>query len=280
MNWRVIRWILVIILLILNIGLFGYSVYQKRQLYVVPTERIEYVRERFEEWGYQLPKEISRRQYPKRRLILEVTDLEDRANAFWSEDYEKSYMPGSRILYTCGTQTLTVDREQSSMVFTENDPDYQNADTLTDAKVERTAREQAQSMMNNKDLILVRVLSDDVGTRIYYFCEKYKDDILFANRAIITVTYGAVVRASVSQFTVRGYEDTAYAVYPIDELLYSCLRTLGQAEEGTQLNLNYGYAMAGQEDEVFYCTPSVWIGKPDGTGLMVDQLTDKSSDLF
>ena len=127
MNWRVIRWILVIILLILNIGLFGYSVYQKRQLYVVPTERIECVRERFEEWGYQLPKEISRRQYPKKRLILEVTDLEDRANAFWSEDYEKSYMPGSRILYTCGTQTLTVDREQSSMVVTENDPDYQNA---------------------------------------------------------------------------------------------------------------------------------------------------------
>ena len=278
MNWRVIRWILLIILVLLNLGLFFYSTYTNRQMYVVPRDRIENVRRQYEARGYELPENISNKQYPRHRLLLTPNDLEKRADAMWTEDYEKSYMPGSRIMYTCGTETITIDRDQSSMAYLQNEPGEPKE--VSEEEAQLMAQEKARSMMDLQDLKLIRTLTDEEGTYIFTFCEPYKNEVVFPNRTVVTVSQGTVIRASMVQYQIQGYDEGTWPIYPIDELLYSCLPSLGQRDELTELTIYYGYSIKSTEEELVSCDPSIWLVRPDGTGLLINQLTDTITDIL
>ena len=284
MNWRVIRWLLVIILVVLNLGLFGYSMYLNSQLYMVPRDRIDGLISRFEDWGYELPEKLPRDQSPEKQLLLERNDLEVRADSFFTETFEKSYMVDARVLYTCGARTLTIDRERSTMIYADNEPVYEEDAT---AEEERdTAFQFAGQMFQNTDIRVIRTQTVDEDTTVYYICEVYEKQILFSNRIMVTMTHNTVTHASMTQYKVVGYGTTAQPVYPIDELLYSCRYDLetASAQETTetdleQLSLYYGYVASRTEDNTIYCAPALWVGRADGSGLLVNRYTDEIMDL-
>lgn len=281
MNWRSIRWFLIILLVVLNVVLFGYSRYIDRQLYVVPASRIADARERFADWGYTLPDQIPDRHRPAAALVLQQNDLETRADQYWSTDYEKSYMVDARVLYTCGTETLTVDRDHSNMIYTQNDPAYDPG--LEESRWSEIALQMAQGLTGVQDLTLIRSTATEDGVRLFYFCEKYDGKLLFANQTIVTVTRGAVVRAVMTQYQVQGYETEKLNQYPVDELLYTGLRQLGPAAEDRTspetISLFFGYQIYSNEEDGIRCVPTMVILKEDGTGLRLNRFTDASTVL-
>ena len=281
MNWKVIRWVLLIILVALNLGLFAYSMYIDRQMYVVPRERIENLEQRFESWGYRLPKDLPRNQAPKKCLLMEKNDLESRADSFFTEAFEKSFMVDARVLYTCGSRTLTLDRDRSSLVYQDNgeipeaeaDPETQKETALTFAA----------GIMNNSDLIIVKTAEEE-DAAVFYICERYEEEILFSNRTAVTISHGTVTHAAMTQYKVTGYDSEAQAIYPIDELLYSCRAELKRdpAEKESSslepLDLLYGYFAAQTEENTIFCNPALWVGRSDGSGLLIDRYTDEIVD--
>ena len=276
MNWRSIRWILMIVFVVLNLVLFGYSRYQNRRLYEVPASRITDLKERFEAWGYTLPEQIPANHYPAAELVLQENDLESQADQYWSTDYEKSYMVDARVLYTCGTETLTVDRDHSNMVYTQNDPVYDL--TLDEAQWEEAALAMARSLTKIENLTLVRRVQSAEDTILFYFCESYEGQLLFANQTIVTVTDGAVLRASMTQYKVQGYGSQKKNLYPIDELLYSGLKQIRRAEEDhagpEPLQLFFGYQIQSIDEEGIHCAPTMAIIREDGSGLRINRFTD------
>ncbi len=276
MNWKVIRRILLLILVLLNLGLWGYTRYVRLQMYEVPTDRMEKLYDHYETAGYHLPEELPRRQYPMRRLLLAVRDPEPMADGFFSDNYEKSFMPGSRILYTCGSETLTIDRDHSWSSYSQNEP--QTRMDLSEDEIQEQARAFAERLMQTENLVQTRRLEGEDGTRIYFYCEKSKDTIVFSNRAAITVSGGAIIRATVTQYTVSGYEEAEQPVYPIDELLYACPRRLGSGED-TELSVLFGYMLSETEDDIMYCNPTIVLVRPDGYGLQIDQYNDTVREL-
>ena len=276
MNWRSIRWILLIVFAILNLVLFAYSRYQNQRLYEVPDSRITDLKERFEAWGYTLPEQIPANHYPAAELILVENDLETQADQYWNTDFEKSYMVDARVLYTCGTETLTVDRDHSNMVYTQNDPAYDPS--LDIVQQEEAALTTARGLTKVENLTCIRCVQSSEDTWIFYFCEPYDGQLLFANQTIVTVTNGAVVRASMTQYKVQGYTDQKMNQYPIDELLYSVLKQMGRAaEERTDLEpleLFYGYQIQSIEEDGIRCAPTTAIIRENGSGLRINRFTD------
>ncbi|MBR2263615.1 MAG: hypothetical protein IJ917_04605 [Firmicutes bacterium] len=281
MNWKSVRWILIIIFALLNLVLFGYGRVINRQMYEVPEARMLDLKARFADWGYALPEQLSSTHYPAAELILQESDLESRADQYWDTDYEKSYMVDARMLYTCGTETLTVDRDHSNMVYTQNRPAYDFS--LDKEQWETKALETARKMTKVEDLTRIRRVKTTGDTIVYTFCERYDGQLLFANQTVVTVTNGAVVRASMTQYKIQGYETRKLNQYPVDEMLYSGLKQLGPAAEGRStpesLEVFFGYQIHSIEEDGIYCVPMVAVIREDGSGLRINRFTDTSTVL-
>ncbi len=281
MNWKTVRWILIIIFALLNMVLFGYSRQIDRQMYEVPKARIEDLKTRFADWGYALPETLPSTHYPAAELILQENDLEARADQYWDKEFEKSYMVDARVLYSCGTETLTVDRDHSNMVYTQNRPSYDFS--LDKDQWETLAIEAARRLTKVEDLTLIRRVKTTGDTIVFNFCERYGGQLLFANQTVVTVTNGVVVRASMTQYKVVGFEQQKLNQYPVDELLYSGLKQLGPAAEGRtgleQLKVFFGYQIHSIEEDGIYCVPMVAIIREDGSGLRINRFTDTSTVL-
>ncbi len=276
MNWKAIRVALLFLLILLNAGLLGYNILQSVERYVVPAERVDGLRERFREKGYALPDDIPRAQYPKKRLRLSANNLESRADSFWDADYEKSYMIGSKILYTCGNETLTVDRDTSSMVYSQTlRPPYAKA---TEAE-RNTAERFAARMMQNDELTLLSKTPAADGSSVYTFSEAYQDTLVFSNTVKVAMQYGKIRQAEMTQYAVTGYEPEKQYIYPVDEILSYCLRDMEEPEEKTEkLTLFYGYSRSAWEAGGGFADPCILILYEDGSGLMADQYTVSVSE--
>ena len=149
-----------------------------------------------------------------------------------------------------------------------------------------TAFQFAGQMFQNTDIRVIRTQTVDEDTTVYYICEVYEKQILFSNRIMVTMTHNTVTHATMTQYKVVGYGTTAQPVYPIDELLYSCRYDLeaASAQETAetdleQLSLYYGYIASRTEDNTIYCAPALWVGRADGSGLLVNRYTDEIMDL-
>lgn len=270
MNWKTIRLALLCLILALNIGLFGYNLYLNMERYIVPHERIEQLKEQYRKAGYVLPDTISTKQYPMKGLLLKKVDLEKRADAFWDAEYEKSYMIGSKVLYTCGTETVTVDRYNSSLTYTQNRPVYTYG--LSRKEEEEIALRFACRLLNSEDLTLLSVSESKPGVYVYLFCESYKGQLVFSKGASVTVCDGAVQQASMTQYTIEGFLDEQ-PIYPVDEVLFSCLKELGNAETTEELTLFYGYMAQDAQRDTIHGDPYIFILQKDGEQLLVNRYT-------
>ena len=267
MNWKVIRLALLVMLVILNIGLFGYNTMVNRERYVVPKERIERIQEQYRKQGYILEGTIPREQFPKQRLRLEKENLEDRADGFWNEEYEKSYMIGSKILYTCGSEMLTIDRESSMLHYEQNEPVYEK--TMDEERDERLAYAFARILMDAEELKLI-LMQEQEGTVIYTFCEVYDDTLVFCNGIDVAVYRGAVVEADMQQYRILGYDEEERYIYPVDEVLHAC-QDLWPSEDTSQvLYLYCGYGIR-PDGESGYGEPYILLSNDIGDRVLVNQ---------
>lgn len=267
MNWRVIRLALLVMLVILNIGLFTYNTAVERERYVVPKERIERIQEQYRKKGYILEGTIPRDQYPIQRLVLEKENLEERADGFWNEEYEKSYMIGSKILYTCGSEVLTIDRASGRLHYEQNEPIYEK--TVDEERDERLAYTFARILMDAEELKPI-LKQKERGRVIYTYCEVYDENLVFCNGIDVTMYRGAVVEADMQQYRIQGYDEEERNRYPIDEVLYAC-QDLWPAKGGSEvLYLYCGYGLR-EEGESVYGEPQVLLSNEHGERMLVNQ---------
>ena len=138
-------------------------------------------------------------------------------------------------------------------------------------------------MTKVEDLTRIRRVKTTGDTIVYTFCERYDGQLLFANQTVVTVTNGAVVRASMTQYKIQGYETRKLNQYPVDEMLYSGLKQLGPAAEGRStpesLEVFFGYQIHSIEEDGIYCVPMVAVIREDGSGLRINRFTDTSTVL-
>lgn len=271
MNWRAIRIALLLMLIILNLGLLAYNVILSRERYVVPDERIQLLREQYERKGYTLPEDLPVEQYPMKRLQLQEMDLEQRADGFWNKEYEKSYMIGSKILYTCESEVLTIDRDNSTMQYIQHLPKYEPGATVEDDQ--RLAISFARIMMEEESLELLQVQKGPEGADIYTFCQKYDDQLIFCNRIAVSVYQGAIIEAYMQQYQISGYEEEERFIYPVDEVLFACLDEIRSSPDGGTLKLYYGYDMVPSGTNRYFGEPHILIYNGDEQGLLVNQYT-------
>lgn len=271
MNWRAIRLALLLMLVALNLGLLAYNVTLYRERYVVPDERIALVQEQYLREGYILPDTLPQKQFPVKRLVLKKMDLEERADGFWNEEYEKSYMIGSKVLYTSGSEVLTLDRDTSVMHYVQNEPELQKGSTKEEEH--RLAISFARVMMQEEALTLVQIQEGTEGADIYTFCQEYNEQLIFCNGISVTVYQGAVIEAYMQQYRIEGYDDEEQFIYPIDEVLFACLGEIGEREAPASLELFYGYDVVRSGENQYYGEPQILICYGNGRNLLVNQYT-------
>ena len=117
MNEKRMGTVILILLIVLNLVLFGYHTYQDLTENRVPKERIEQIKEIYQKSGITIKIEPQRRKESPPILILEEANLEQMAETYLEGIYEKSFIYGSKVQYISGSRMILTDRKNHSISY-------------------------------------------------------------------------------------------------------------------------------------------------------------------
>ena len=248
MNERRMGRVILILLILLNLLLLGYYLYQQVSVNWVPVERIAQVRELYQKSGIEIQTEPERRnlQYPL--LELGEANLDQMVETFLSDSYEKTYIYGSEVQYISEQAVIVTNRREHSISYQDQALDtdalQQKGVSVEDwARQCRITLEEAESLMEEKakdfahkwlgeDISLSKVEKNSEGYR-YCFHAMREEMILYFNELQVFVSFGEVVSAQLTYWEVTGEADETYVLLPIDEILYAMLGNIkAEMEEG------------------------------------------------
>ena len=268
MNERRMGRVILILLILLNLILLGYYLYQQINVNWVPAERIAQVEELYKKSGIEIQTEPDRRnrQYP----LLEVgeANLDQMVEDFLNEPYEKTYIYGSEVQYVSEHLLIITDRKEHKISYQDRSKEaetlqYHGVSVEDWARQSRISMEEAEGIMEEKakdfahkwlgeDISLSKVVKTSEGY-VYRFYAMREQMVLCFNELQVCVSYGEVTSAQLTYWDVVEEADETYVLLPIDEILYAMLGNIKADME------------EGQKDEVVMIMDGYHIEKSDGT---------------
>ncbi len=235
-NWRTIHTVLLLLLILVNLGLFWANRMEMDRLYSASDEELERVLALYDRENIQVDAVLRREGYPKAPAILGgagflTTELVEK---FLGTEYRTAYMDARQRRYTKGEESILLDPEGHRFVYT---------GTLKAESVEELA---------------ARCLSGWICTEYeenrWVYVQKKEDLYLYYNRAEFLVSDEGQITLELQYYEPLGYETTTREVRPLDELMYGALREiLLRSPEGAVLQeIRYGYDLNSYRDAV-YC---------------------------
>lgn len=268
MNERRMGRVILILLILLNLILLGYYLYQQINVNWVPAERIAQVEELYKKSGIEIQTEPDRRnrQYP----LLEVgeANLDQMVEDFLNEPYEKTYIYGSEVQYVSEHFLIITDRKEHKISYQDRSKEaetlqYHGVSVEDWARQCRISMEEAEGIMEEKakdfahkwlgeDISLSKVVKTSEGY-VYRFYAMREQMVLCFNELQVCVSYGEVTSAQLTYWDVVEEADETYVLLPIDEILYAMLGNIKADME------------EGQKDEVVMIMDGYHIEKSDDT---------------
>lgn len=268
MNERRMGRVILILLILLNLILLGYYLYQQINVNWVPAERIAQVEELYKKSGIEIQTEPDRRnrQYP----LLEVgeANLDQMVEDFLNEPYEKTYIYGSEVQYVSEHLLIITDRKEHKISYQDRSKEaetlqYHGVSVEDWARQSRISMEEAEGIMEEKakdfahkwlgeDISLSKVVKTSEGY-VYRFYAMREQMVLCFNELQVCVSYGEVTSAQLTYWDVVEEADETYVLLPIDEILYAMLGNIKADME------------EGQKDEVVMIMDGYHIEKSDDT---------------
>ena len=268
MNERRMGRVILILLILLNLILLGYYLYQQINVNWVLAERIAQVEELYKKSGIEIQTEPDRRnrQYP----LLEVgeANLDQMVEDFLNEPYEKTYIYGSEVQYVSEHLLIITDRKEHKISYQDRSKEaetlqYHGVSVEDWARQSRISMEEAEGIMEEKakdfahkwlgeDISLSKVVKTSEGY-VYRFYAMREQMVLCFNELQVCVSYGEVTSAQLTYWDVVEEADETYVLLPIDEILYAMLGNIKADME------------EGQKDEVVMIMDGYHIEKSDGT---------------
>ena len=268
MNERRMGRVILILLILLNLILLGYYLYQQINVNWVPAERIAQVEELYKKSGIEIQTEPDRRnrQYP----LLEVgeANLDQMVEDFLNEPYEKTYIYGSEAQYVSEHLLIITDRKEHKISYQDRSKEaetlqYHGVSVEDWARQSRISMEEAEGIMEEKakdfahkwlgeDISLSKVEKTSEGY-VYRFYAMREQMVLCFNELQVCVSYGEVTSAQLTYWDVVEEADETYVLLPIDEILYAMLGNIKADME------------EGQKDEVVMIMDGYHIEKSDDT---------------
>ena len=268
MNERRMGRVILILLILLNLILLGYYLYQQININWVPAERIAQVEELYKNSGIEIQTEPDRRnrQYP----LLEVgeANLDQMVEDFLNEPYEKTYIYGSEVQYVSEHLLIITDRKEHKISYQDRSKEaetlqYHGVSVEDWARQSRISMEEAEGIMEEKakdfahkwlgeDISLSKVVKTREGY-VYRFYAMREQMVLCFNELQVCVSYGEVTSAQLTYWDVVEEADETYVLLPIDEILYAMLGNIKADMED------------GQKDEVVMIMDGYHIEKSDDT---------------
>jgi hypothetical protein len=260
--------VILILLILLNLILLGYYLYQQINVNWVPAERIAQVKELYKKSGIEIQTEPDRRnrQYP----LLEVgeANLDQMVEDFLNEPYEKTYIYGSEVQYVSEHLLIITDRKEHKISYQDRSKEaetlqYHGVSVEDWARQCRISMEEAEGIMEEKakdfahkwlgeDISLSKVVKTSEGY-VYRFYAMREQMVLCFNELQVCVSYGEVTSAQLTYWDVVEEADETYVLLPIDEILYAMLGNIKADME------------EGQKDEVVMIMDGYHIEKSDDT---------------
>lgn len=268
MNERRMGRVILILLILLNLILLGYYLYQQINVNWVPAERIAQVEELYKKSGIEIQTEPDRRnrQYP----LLEVgeANLDQMVEDFLNEPYEKTYIYGSEVQYVSEHLLIITNRKEHKISYQDRSKEaetlqYHGVSVEDWARQSRISMEEAEGIMEEKakdfahkwlgeDISLSKVVKTSEGY-VYRFYAMREQMVLCFNELQVCVSYGEVTSAQLTYWDVVEEADETYVLLPIDEILYAMLGNIKADME------------EGQKDEVVMIMDGYHIEKSDDT---------------
>jgi len=269
--------VILILLIVLNLVLFGYYCYQNIIENWVPRERIEQVKELYRQNGIELKTEPDRKNKNQPILILGEANLEHMVEEYLNGDFEKSFIYGSKVQYISENLMILTDRKNHSITYVDQNKSMPemiaNCVSIEEwARTQRITEEEAQILMMERakrfarewmgdDIELFKTKRQDKGFE-YTFHPVQEDTVLFFNELKVWVLNDSVISAEMVYWDVTGETAKSYTSMPIDEILYALLGSIKDGvDEGKQdevIQIIDGYQMVKSEEQA-KAVPSVTI---------------------
>lgn len=246
MNERKMMIVILAILVLLNIGLFGYGLYQRSVRDWIPEERVDQIRQIYAQAGIPLEAEIDRDNRPAAFLELAEADLDSMAEEFLGDSFDKSYIYGTQVQYSSENIQIMIDRKTHTMTYTDSSPAIGDSWQRSLTRDNGAGQGEAQLSEEEEELALLpaaaafaqqwlgeqiyKVESERQSEGFYFLFYQRQEDRLYSfNQVQVWVTPDGVAKAKITCWEVKGETKEEYHLTPADEILYALLKTM-QAE--------------------------------------------------
>lgn len=285
MNERRIAIMVLALLIGLNVVLFGYYLYQKWNANWVPAERVELVRELYQESGIEITAEPDQMNFPKPYLILGEANLDSLVEKFLEGQFDKSYIYGSKVQYTSGDLTILTDRTNHQILYQDDwkikiqeERMEQNGEIAAPENGEGgalllSAEEFAKAWLG-EDVYLAQTNEEKDGVH-FVFYQKQDQAVLYFNRLEFCMIPEGVSYAQLSYWSVEGKSEISYELMPIDEILYAQLskikEEINETEKEEVVQIMDGYQLK-ETDSAVEAVPSVTIVLKSGKEYIMNRV--------
>ena len=277
MNEKRMGTVILILLIVLNLVLFGYDSYQSIAKNWVPKERIEQVKELYQKNGITIKVEPQRKNESRPILVLEEANLEQMAETYLQGSFEKSFIYGSKVQYVSEERLVLTDRKNHSITYVDQmmtDPLWlQQSQSFEEwAETQRVSKESAQLLVKEEatefarswlgdDIELVNTEEKDKGME-YTFHSVQDGALLYFNELTVWMLNEQAISAEMICWKVAGEAEKSYTPMPIDEILYALLGSIRadmqEGEEDEVIQIRNGYHMLEVEEQTL-AIPSITV---------------------
>ena len=233
MNRRVVRFMILGSLLLLNLFLLLYSWQRARKERWVSQDQMDAVLSLYEKNGVSFAEVPDRMNPSFTALELKTADVDRLAERFLDkESFDKSYIYGSKVQYNSGTITLLTNRPAHTITYTDEAigswkaPEELSEEDLF-SMLQPLARRFAEQWLGN---VFLSEWRQDINGYRFIFRQLTDERIYYFNSISLLVTMEGVKTAVLTVWEVSG-EGKSLITLPKDEMLYAGLTRMTELRE-------------------------------------------------
>lgn len=229
MNWEKIKFIVIILLVVLNAGLFGLN-FEKSKEYKLSEEQQAAIKTVLADREIILKTELVKSFPPMRQLTVNVPVLEASRikRQFFADDEEvKTTLEFNKTIMRSDKQIVSIENNDITMECPEGTGPIENF-SLETAK-ESVKQYLLQTGIDTKQYSLETILEREQGYEFQYF-EEFHNYRIFSSSTRVTVTKKGVTALNIAYYQTETFTGEKIEVCSPDEALLTFLREVERSE--------------------------------------------------
>lgn len=238
MNWNKVLNVFIIILVVVNLGLFGFDKYNEQFKYVLTNERVEQLTRVMNLKGVQYNGFLSgdvKNYYPMTSVELEApsADKESIIKRILTDEVPETRMESMPVRERVFTETQSLTffyGEDRGVVYYEGSGSHYQPKDMTIEAVDIVAKAFAKDMFGEDVVMTItdRKMSND-SFRIE-MNEVFNDRIIFQTSIQLQITSEGIKEATAVRYKPLETVGNRESVYPLDEVMYNLIYYLENEE--------------------------------------------------